>query len=98
MSRELSHPKVEAAIGTPQLHLETVFVLDAAGRMVSTCEPQATPGPVFSLVRSGVGCVRAVRTDLSEIEFISATEDTIRRRSLAEANEHTVSVSVITSV
>jgi hypothetical protein len=53
-------------MSTPKLHLETSFVLDATGRIASTREPQATPGPVFALVRSTTGCAWAVRTDVGE--------------------------------
>src|SRR5262245_4285159 len=53
-------------MSTPKLHLETSFVLDAAGRIVSTREPQATPGLLFSLVRSATSCVWAVRGDVAE--------------------------------
>jgi hypothetical protein len=53
-------------MSTPKLHLETSFVLDAAGRIASTREPEATPGPVFSLVRSTTSCAWAVRTDVGE--------------------------------
>jgi hypothetical protein len=53
-------------MSTPKLHLETSFVLDAAGRITSTREPQATPGPVFSLTRSTTSCVWAVRSDVTE--------------------------------
>jgi len=53
-------------MSTPKLHLETSFVLDAAGRIMSTREPQATPGPVFSLARSTTNCAWAVRSDVTE--------------------------------
>lgn len=53
-------------MSTPELQLQTMFVLDAAGRLVSTREPQASPGPVFALVRSPTRCAWAVHTDISE--------------------------------
>jgi hypothetical protein len=53
-------------MSTPALHLETMFVLDAAGRIASTREPAATPGPLFSLVRSVAGCAWAVRIDVAQ--------------------------------
>jgi GNAT acetyltransferase-like protein len=40
-------------------------VLDPAGRIASTREPQANPGPVFFLVRSVARCAWAVRTDVA---------------------------------
>jgi hypothetical protein len=51
---------------TPKLHLETSFVLDAAGRIMSTREPHATPGPTFTLVRGVSSCAWAVRVDVSD--------------------------------
>jgi hypothetical protein len=53
-------------MSTPKLHLETSFVLDDAGRIASTREPQASPGPVFALVRSTMSCAWAVRSDVTE--------------------------------
>jgi hypothetical protein len=53
-------------MSTPKLHLETAFVLDAAGRITSTREPQATAGPLFTLVRSTRSCAWAVRSDVTE--------------------------------
>jgi hypothetical protein len=50
-----------------KLHLETLFVLDAAGRIRSTREPHAKPGPVFILIRSTVECIWAIRTDVSKV-------------------------------
>ena len=49
---------------TPQLHLETLLVLDDQGRIVSTREPGPSRGPLFMLVRSATSCVWAVRADL----------------------------------
>ena len=51
-------------MSTPLIHLETMFVLDDAGRILSTCEPQATPGPRFFLVRGLTGSAWAVRSDV----------------------------------
>ncbi len=49
---------------TPQLQLETLFVLDDKGRIVSTREPNATAGPAFSLIRDRSACVWAVHADV----------------------------------
>jgi hypothetical protein len=55
-------------MSTPELHLSTLFVLNAQGRIVATREPYGTRGPLFTLVRSSSGCVWAVRDDVpSEI-------------------------------
>jgi RimJ/RimL family protein N-acetyltransferase len=50
---------------TPRLQLETLFVLDDEGRIVSTREPNATAGPAFSLIRDRHGCACAVHADVS---------------------------------
>jgi hypothetical protein len=49
---------------TPALHLETLFVLNDDGRIISTREPGATGGPLFSLVRSAASCIWAARVDV----------------------------------
>lgn len=46
--------------GTPSLHLRTLYRFDAAGRIVSTIEPQPTDGPSFTLIRSRAERVWAV--------------------------------------
>jgi len=53
-------------MSTPELHLQTVYVLNQAGRILSTREPQATAGPGFALVRSPTRCASAVRADVAE--------------------------------
>ncbi len=50
---------------SPQIELTTGFVLDEQGRIVSTREPQASHGPLFSIIRSATQCVWAVRNDVS---------------------------------
>ena len=49
---------------TPQLQLETLFVLDGDGRIVSTREPDAAAGPAFFLVRDEHACAWAVHRDV----------------------------------
>ncbi|HKP55694.1 MAG TPA: GNAT family N-acetyltransferase [Polyangiales bacterium] len=51
-------------MNTPQLHLQTCFVLDADGRIASTREPNGDRGPLFSLVRGLSSCAWAVRKDV----------------------------------
>lgn len=53
-------------MSTPDLHLKTCFVLNDAGRIVSTREPQGTRGPLFILVRGLISCVWAVRADVPD--------------------------------
>jgi hypothetical protein len=45
-------------------HGRTCLLLDKAGRIVSTREPDATRGPLFAMVRSATACTWAVRADL----------------------------------
>jgi hypothetical protein len=45
---------------TPELHLDTLFVRDARGRIVRTREPGGTAGPAFALVRSASRCAWAI--------------------------------------
>jgi len=51
-------------VSTPDLHLKTMFVLNDEGRIVSTREPGANRGPLFSLARSATRCAWAVRAGL----------------------------------
>jgi hypothetical protein len=51
-------------IETPQLELETGFILDEHGRIVSTREPHPTRGPLFTIVRSATQCAWAIRSDV----------------------------------
>lgn len=55
-----------ALVSTAGLHLRTAFVLNDAGRIVSTREPRASSGPLFTLVRAPTGCAWAARADLPE--------------------------------
>jgi len=52
-------------LSTPELYLNTSFILDDRGRIVSTREPAPSCGPLFTLVRGRTGCAWAVREDLS---------------------------------
>ena len=69
-------------MSTPDLHLETCFMLDEAGRIVSTREPQAARGPLFFLVRGLSSCAWAVRADIpgdvaEELERLARDEPPI---------------------
>jgi hypothetical protein len=66
-------------VSTPALFLDTAFVRDAGGRIVSTREPQPSPGPRFTLVRGAEHCVWAARVDVAatvadEIDRLARTE------------------------
>lgn len=68
--------------GTPDLHLHTLFVLNDAGRILSTREPGAAPGPLFSLIRGPAGCAWAVRADVPhavavDLDHLAAEEPPI---------------------
>jgi hypothetical protein len=68
---------------TPHLQLETLFVLDHAGRIVSTREPNPTPGPAFSLIRGASGCAWAVHVDVpgalaDELALLARDEPPVR--------------------
>lgn len=54
-------------MSTPDLYLRTGFLLDDEGRSVSTREPGATRGPLFSLVRGATSCAWAVRAGLPDV-------------------------------
>lgn len=51
-------------MSTPHLHLRTLFVFNDEGRIVSTREPGATPGPLFGFIRSATSCAWAIRADV----------------------------------
>ena len=49
-----------------ELQLHTLFVLDGRGRIVSTREHAATPGPRFALIRGATQCAWATRADMDD--------------------------------
>lgn len=51
---------------TPHLQLETLFVLNDAGRIVSTREPGPTAGPAFALVRGRTSCAYAAHANIPD--------------------------------
>jgi len=53
---------------TPQTQLETLFVLNEDGRIVSTREPNPGPGARFSLIRGVAQCAWAVHADVPEAQ------------------------------
>jgi hypothetical protein len=64
---------------TPQLQLETLFVLNDRGRIVSTREPRPSSGPAFMLTRGSTAIAWAVRVDVSadvadELEALARQE------------------------
>jgi hypothetical protein len=66
-----SHHKM--LVATPQLQLETLFVLNGGRgghggrrRIRSTLEPRPSAGPAFVFIRGAAACAWAVRADVSE--------------------------------
>ena len=53
-------------MSTADIHLRTLFLLDSAGRIRGTREPDPDPGPLFALIRGRASCAWAVRADLSQ--------------------------------
>ena len=53
-------------MSTPDLHLQTLFLLNGDGRITTTREPDPSVGPRFCLVRGTVGCAWAVRDDVPQ--------------------------------
>jgi hypothetical protein len=51
---------------SPTVELTTGFVLDERGRIVSTREPQASHGPLFTIIRSPTESAWAVHQDVPE--------------------------------
>jgi GNAT acetyltransferase len=49
---------------TPATQLRLGYVLDEDGRIRSTREPEPTPGPIFTLIRSASSCAWAIRADV----------------------------------
>jgi hypothetical protein len=51
---------------TPHLQLETLFILDDRGRIISTREPLPSRGPMFMLIRGAVDLAWAVHADVAD--------------------------------
>lgn len=69
-------------MSTPELHLQTLFLLDPNGRIIGTREPEPTAGPKFILVRGRSSCAWAVRADISktvadEFDRLAQEESTV---------------------
>jgi RimJ/RimL family protein N-acetyltransferase len=68
---------------TPQLQLETLFVLDDEGRILSTRDPHPEPGPALSIIRDAHACAWAVNVDVPseptrELVALARTESPAR--------------------
>lgn len=68
---------------TPDLQLRTLFVLNEAGRIVSTREPNPSSGPRFALIRTSTGCAWAAHVDVpsalaAQLEALARNEPPTR--------------------
>ena len=87
-------------MSTPDTHLRTLFLLDSAGRIRGTREPNPDRGPLFALIRGRASCAWAVRAELSQeiaglareeppvADFRDAPVHAERYRSLAGGEEY----------
>lgn len=78
-------------MSTPNLHLQTLFLLDDHGRIIGTREPEPGPGDLFCLIRGTVDSVWAVRADVpkdvaDELDRLAREESTIS--ALRDAPAH----------
>ena len=79
-------------MSTPDLHLQTLFVLNSDGRITSTREPDPSHGPAFSLVRSTTSCSWAMHADLPQKladELYNLTREEPPALGLRDAPAHT---------
>ena len=61
-------------MSTPDLHLNTLYLLDRDGRITGTREPEPGPGPLFTLIRGTTNCVWAIRADVP-LRVVEELED-----------------------
>jgi hypothetical protein len=73
-------------MSTPELQLRTLFVLNAAGRILSTREPGGEKGPLLFLARSGASCAWAIRADVPEP--VAQRLEVVARREPPAADLH----------
>jgi hypothetical protein len=71
--------KAPGKLSVLDLELRTGFILNDQRRIVSTREPQASRGPLFTMIRSASQCVWAVREDVpnelaAEIDGLACEE------------------------
>ena len=79
-------------MSTPDIHLRTLFLLDGAGRILGTHEPDPDPGPLFALIRGRTSCAWAVRADVQqeiaeELDGLAREEPTVA--NFCDAPVHT---------
>jgi RimJ/RimL family protein N-acetyltransferase len=67
---------------TPQLQLDTLFVLSESGRILSTRRPLPSPGPAFMLIRGATEVAWAVRDDVAD-ELADELADLARQEPVA---------------
>jgi len=74
--------RLDETLTTPQLQLQTLFVLDGQGRVLRTREPNGTPGPWFALIRGASDHACASHADLhpalaTQLSLLAAREPPI---------------------
>ncbi len=72
-------PQQISPVSTPDLQLQTLFVLDARGRIASRREPGSGSGPMFHLIRGTTSLAWAVRADVphdvaTELDALAKSE------------------------
>ena len=75
---------------TLKLQLETSYVLDDRGRIVTTREPRPRPGPIFVLQRGTLDCAWALRSDVPE--DLAANVDRLARDELPVSDLRTAHI------
>jgi hypothetical protein len=71
---------------TPELELQTLFVLNEQGRIVSTREPKPTPGPGFFLIRGSSECAWALHASVPD--HMAARLETLAREEPPAGDFH----------
>src|SRR5215467_2742974 len=80
---------------TPELQLQTLFVLNEASRIVCTRAPNPSPGPRFSLIRGKSRCAWAIRADIVTIGRLAQLEQNFRGWTTDDLAERAPIVGVI---
>jgi len=79
---------------TPAIQLETLFILNGSGCIVSTREQNPSPGPRFSLIRGRTACAWAVHEEVPrdvarQIDLLAGREPPLRDFQDAPQHERT---------
>lgn len=66
---------------SPQLQLETLYILNKQGRILTTRDHHLSPGARFVLIRSASACAWAIRADIQD--SLAAHIDDLARQEIA---------------